>query len=117
MPKSDNQLNKTRFKRGQHPKAIALITQIEERPLWGREINLFKRLMVKYPFDHLMLITRKVDTLLWFFTPDGEKYLTNLKYSLLYKPEEKKQPIVLLDYNVGASIVTKPRLKIKDFLK
>jgi hypothetical protein len=109
--------NVIRFKRGQHPKVIALITKIEERPLWGREVNLFKKLMEKYPFDHLMLITRKVDSLLWFFTADGEKYLTNLKYNVLYKPEEKKPPIILSDHNVGESITTKPRLKIKDFLK
>jgi hypothetical protein len=108
-----------KFKKGQYAKAKTLISALEKNPLWGREIVLFKRLMEKYPFEYLLSITRPVDSLLWFFTPEGEKYLTNLKYNVLYKPIPKPNMIALSENSFGENFVTRKRLpvKIKDFLK
>lgn len=107
-----------KFKRGQYTRAKQLITNVVSHPiLWGREINLFKKLMGEYDFEYLMLITQKVSSLLWFFTDDGKQYLTNLKYNVLFKYERKIDNIKLEQYNVGEDVVVKKRASsIRDFL-
>jgi hypothetical protein len=108
-----------KFKRGQYTRAKQLIMNIVSHPiLWGREINLFKKLMGEYDFEYLMLITQKVSSLLWFFTDDGKQYLTNLKYNVLFKYERKDEYIKLEQHNVGEDVmVNGKRIRsIRDFL-
>ena len=108
-----------KFKRGQYTRAKQLIMNIVSHPiLWGREINLFKKLMGEYDFEYLMLITQKVSSLLWFFNDDGKQYLTNLKYNVLFKYERKDEYIKLEQHNVGEDVmVNGKRIRsIRDFL-
>lgn len=116
LPTLINKHGKVVFRKGQCDKAREIISRCVNFPIWPRDLAAFKQLMKRYDFKYLSMINKKVDSFTWFLTPYQEKYLTNLRYMILYKEPEKKPQIVCGEDNLGEDVNINKAMNVKDFL-
>lgn len=101
---------------------------VQNKNFWPREIKLARDLLEAYPFDFLKQLRepfspRKMDSLCWFKTADGQAFLKGEKF--LFDGHQKvditpqKSEIVLQSDKIGEDvvIVKKEPKTLKDFLK
>lgn len=96
---------------------ILVIPKTQKRPFWAREMKMLNSLMSEFSdqsFWQKFIFEKKYDSLAYFISPYGKKYLIRKFNEYNYKPPKGNR--VKLGEKVGEDLkLTKKKRTIKDF--